>query len=476
MSMSFLSALKKIPFLSFLKALSSNDEPVFLVGGCVRDLLLGHDPEDFDLAVSENPKRLASKLAAHLGGSMFKMGKNKTVVYRVMAGSHPLDVSPLAGGAIEFDLRQRDFTVNAMAFDLNSLQLIDFFNGVSDILNKQIKMVSENAFIMDPLRMLRAYRIAAFLNFTIEDKTTDAIRRHAGRITVSAVERIKTEFFKLLASPISLVHLMNMQKSGLLSTLFPELGSLVGCVQNRHHQFDVMEHTWQAYQVLEQALNNQLTGLSPEIRSVLLEMPSNEKVLLKCAMLFHDLGKPRVRSVTESGDVHFFEHEAVGAEIARDICLRLKCASAETSFIESVVKNHLRPLLLFIADQNGTLTRKGITRFFMTCGLLTPVILVHVLADISGKNIGGYEAMDSTLSAFITRLFSLYHESFKPGQHQPRLVTGQDLMDVFGLHPSPLFKVILQDIEVARLAGDIHTREQGLKMAESHIQKVSDRC
>jgi len=442
----------------------------------VRDLLLGHDPEDFDLAVSENPKRLASKLAAHLGGSMFKMGKNKTVVYRVMAGSHPLDVSPLAGGAIEFDLRQRDFTVNAMAFDLNSLQLIDFFNGVSDILNKQIKMVSENAFIMDPHRMLRAYRIAAFLNFTIEDKTTDAIRRHAGRITVSAVERIKTEFFKLLASPISLVHLMNMQKSGLLSTLFPELGSLVGCVQNRHHQFDVMEHTWQAYQVLEQALNNQLTGLSPEIRSVLLEMPSNEKVLLKCAMLFHDLGKPRVRSVTESGDVHFFEHEAVGAEIARDICLRLKCASAETSFIESVVKNHLRPLLLFIADQNGTLTRKGITRFFMTCGLLTPVILVHVLADISGKNIGGYEAMDSTLSAFITRLFSLYHESFKPGQHQPRLVTGQDLMDVFGLHPSPLFKVILQDIEVARLAGDIHTREQGLKMAESHIQKVSDRC
>ncbi len=470
-----LTVFEKYPFLSVLKSLSFKDEPIYLVGGCVRDLLLGHDPEDFDLAVAGNPKRLAEKLAARLNGSTFKLGKNKTIVYRVMAGTHLLDVAQLVGDGIESDLRHRDFTVNAMALDMNGVHLIDPCNGVADIRNHRIKMVSKNAFINDPLRMLRAYRFAACLNFAIDDGTTDAIGRHAGQITASAVERIKTEFFKLIATPISLPHLMAMQKSGLLFAIFPELGDMAGCLQNRHHEFDVMEHTWRAYQVLEQALNGQLSGLPPEIKQVISQWSATEKILFKCAMLFHDVGKPRTRTVTESGDVHFFEHEAVGAKMARDMCLRLKCANTETGFIESVITHHLRPLMLFIAYQNGTLTRKGITRFFLACGPLTPFVLMHVLADISGKNRGGFAELDPCLSAFVTRLFNQYHESFQPVQRQPRLVTGQDLMNLFGLHPSPLFKVILLDVEEARLSGDIHTREDGLKLAESLVQQASGR-
>ncbi|MGD9975124.1 MAG: CCA tRNA nucleotidyltransferase [Desulfatirhabdiaceae bacterium] len=470
-----LTIFEKYPFLSALKSLSSKDEPIYLVGGCVRDLLLGHDPEDFDLAVTGNPKRLAEKLAARLNGSLFRLGKNKAVVYRVMAGPHLLDVASLVGDGIASDLRQRDFTVNAMALDMNGVHLIDPCNGVADIRNHRIKMVSENAFINDPLRMLRAYRFAACLNFTMDAGTTDAIVRHANRITASAVERIKTEFFKLIATPTSLTHLMAMQQSGLLFAIFPELADMVGCLQNRHHQFDVMEHTWRAYQVLEQALNSRLSGLSPEIKQVISQWSATEKILFKCAMLFHDVGKPRTRTVTESGDVHFFEHEAVGAKMARDMCLRLKFANTETGFIESVITHHLRPLMLFIAYQKGKLTQKGITRFFLACGPLTPFVLMHVLADISGKNTGGYGNMDPDLSAFVTRLFNQYHKSFKPVQRQPRLVTGQDLMNLFGLHPSPLFKVILLDVEEARLSGDIHTREDGLKLAESLVHQASGR-
>ena len=198
-------------------------EGAYLVGGCVRDLLLGRPPADYDVAVLGDSRVYAQTLAAAAGGRIVEIGKPASRLWRVVAPGGIIDVSAAAGASIAKDLRHRDFTINALALDIATGAIIDVTGGRQDLNAATIRMVSAAAFRNDPVRLIRAFRLQARFGFSIEPGTLAAISRDAGRIARPAGERVREEFFKMLGADRSAPALQAMARTGLLAALFPGL-------------------------------------------------------------------------------------------------------------------------------------------------------------------------------------------------------------------------------------------------------------
>lgn len=455
--------------LPFDPGLIPSGRMAHLVGGTVRDLLLGKKPADYDISVSENPEEFAGKIAEKTGGRLVLLGKPGKRVCRVVIPRLVFDITAFRGSTIESDLAWRDFTINAMGYDLSTGRLVDPLNGARDLADRQIRPASETAFRDDPLRLLRAYRMAASLGFSIAAQTVPLLRRDAGLIQHTAGERVRDELFKILATGGSHRVLMEMSDSGLLFSVLPELKNLHGCEQNRHHSHDVLTHTLTAYAHLERLIAEPFTLLSRAATPEAFTFDLNIARLLKFALLLHDIAKPACQSADEKGGIHFHGHEAAGAEAAKAVCERLRCSVKERLFVSSIISLHSRPLHLYHLDQRNALTPRAVTRFFMACAGNTPCLLLHAGADMLGK---GAAAVDpASFIHFLGRLSERFFSDFSVKKSAPALLTGRDLISVFGLKPSPLFKVILHRIEEARLSEDRMDRETALALAKRFLKE-----
>lgn len=451
--------------------------PAYLVGGCVRDMLLDRTPDDYDVVVgASEAKAYADHLAKKCRSRTVAIGRQPDIVYRIPCRGIRIDVIPMVGESIQEDLLNRDLTVNALAIDLQTAILMDVCGGLSDIESRTIRMVSEASFQNDPLRMLRAYRIAAQIGFSIDPHTLSAIARHASTLASSAAERIRTELFKLLRCDHSLWAIRSMADNQLLGVFFPEIDACRGCTQNRYHRFDVLEHTLMVFSALETAWTQRLDGLSESLAAFAKSLSPAERAWIKLAALLHDIGKPVVRTMDPDGAVHFYEHEAVGAEMARTACVRLTCAHKETESVVTLIRHHLRPFLLFDADRSGRLTRRGVARFLMTCTPFVRHVLFHAIADHLGKADWTLEPGEPHFLAFIDRLDEAWLRSRQSPQAEagrPRLLTGNDLIHDLGLRPSERFRHLLDAVEEARLAEEIHTRQEALHLVRKLLRETT---
>jgi len=442
----------------------------YIIGGSIRDLLLGRTPTDYDIAVLGSPEKFAARLAAASNGHTVKLGKPEWMVHRVVTDKNVFDISPVNGTTIENDLRQRDFTINAMAYDLYSGKIIDILGGRQDLDAKKVRMVSKQVFKKDPIRLLRAFRMGASLGFDIDPRTVSAISAEADLIQESAAERIRLEIFKMFNTRKSHHYLSQMAAAGLLTAVIPELGLLKGCLQNTHHQYDVLEHSLRAYYHLEAMLNNHINITHDSVRRIIKDIDKNKATLLKYAVLLHDIGKPAAKSIDNKGNAHFYGHARKGADMARSINKRLKFSVHERDFVDFIIRNHIRPLSLFTAQQNNTLTQKGLTRFFMKCGQDTPYLLLHTIADSKGKQdktLGGNEVFLAFIEDMIEDFFSRFH----PQTQTPPLITGYDLIAEFDLTPSPIFKKILKRVEEAKLSKTIDSKSEALKLVRDYLKQ-----
>ncbi len=434
----------------------------YIVGGSIRDLLLGHPPADYDLAVLGRPEAFAAEIASVISGRIVTLGSPGETLYRIVSPRMMVDISQANGDCIEADLGQRDFTINAMAYDLSQDRLIDPFGGMADLSGKTIRMVSDRVFRKDPIRLLRAYRLAAVLDFGIDPETEQTVMRDASRVRETAPERIRYELIRFLGTPDAFFHLSRMMKNGLLFSIIPEFSDLNGCLQNTHHRLDVLSHTLEAFSHLERLLNGMESVFPDHVERLKETLPTERCALLKCAILLHDIEKPSVITSDTEGRVHFYGHEKRGAETAEAICRRLRFSNYETAFLRTVILYHLRPLLLFQNHLKNRLSHRAITRFFMTAKDITPAVLLHALADFQGKKGSG----QCPFRAFIKDLMDRYYSQFQPKQALPPLISGKDLIHRFGLTPSPRFKDILSQIQEAGLSGRISTRKEALARVE----------
>ncbi len=448
--------------------------PVYLVGGSVRDDILHRFSKDHDFAVPGDARAFANKVATQLGARMIEIGKDNKALYRVISGDEVLDFSPMAGKSIEDDLKKRDFTINALAYDLRSKRLIDAVGALDDIRSKTIRLVSQEAVSADPLRMLRAFRLAAVLGFRIEPETLAVINKQSFLVAESAGERITAELFKMMKVEGSFHYVKQMFQAGLLTRIIPELEPCRGCLQGEIHGWDVFEHSLRAYQEMETILINP-GGLWPRfVKPIANYLQAHDrKVLLKWAILLHDLGKPQTRSVDQRGRVRFLGHEEEGGRLARRICARLRMSGQDRSYVTFIVQNHRRPLLLFDAHQRANLGSRGIVRFVRKFQDDLIGLLLHSVADQRAKASVGPESL-SALITFLEQIFSTYFFDLKPKLAAARLVTGHDLIRHFNLEPSELIGRLLEKVEEGRLNGEIRSKKEAIEQVSRWLQLEGD--
>jgi putative nucleotidyltransferase with HDIG domain len=458
---------------------------VWLVGGFVRDALLGRPLTDVDLAVQGDPLRAARALGAAVGARPFVLDKERGT-YRVMEtakdGRRQYDLSRVQGKGIEEDLRLRDFTVNALAVPVEAWRpkkdwkpaLLDLSGGRADLKARRLKFVSEGALKADPLRMMRAFRLAAELEFTIDPKTLAAVTKHRARLRRSAPERVREELMKLLVTPDAGRWLVEMDRRRLLTAVLPEGEAMRKTARQYYGAEGVMGHSLAAVRSLDRLLRD-LPALFPEFAAPLrahLQEPVGgfpRYVLLKLGELLHDVGKPKTAK-TEGGKMHFYGHEHVGADLAERIGQRLRLSNDENRTVARLVRGHMRPGNL---GHLPSLSDRAVYRFYRDLEGDAVGMLVVSLADhftyLSDKVIRArkdpvHRRMHEMLSRFFLRRETV---------HPPKIVDGRALMEKLGVEEGPLVGRLLNAVREAQAAGRVKSPEQALKLAEALLKDGS---
>jgi poly(A) polymerase len=444
---------------------------VYVVGGSIRDLLCGRIPLDYDLAVQDDSEMFARQLASRVAGRVVEFGKPGHSILRVVGADFMFDIMPLNGDSIEEDLRQRDFTINAMALDLSSGNLIDPAGGRNDLAAKTIRMVSTEAFKIDPVRLIRAYRMAAAFEFSIDPDTQAAIARQADLIRKSAAERIREEFFKILHTTRSHAQLARMAHSRLLFTVFPELERLQNFPIPGNHARNFLERTLEAYSRLENFFDAKYRVAVDGDSRFFYQMDAARAVLLKWAVLFHKIGKPQPRKVAADATLNYVGPAAKSAAMARQICNRLRFSRRQSDHISFIIRLHRRPFALFRLRQKVGATDRALIRFFMKCGDALPDILLLGLAEYAGSQGGGNPAV-AEFSEFVLACIRQFETVLRPRAQLPPSLNGNDLIQELGLKPSADFKYLLKRIEEEHLAGRELPRRQALQLMQELLDRL----
>ena len=295
-------------------------------------------------------------------------------VARVIVADTYVDFAHLRGNLRE-DLATRDFTINAMARQLGSNELTDPFHGIKHLETKQVCAVSDQVFQNDPVRLLRAIRIARELDFVIGGHTETLIRHDAHLLEFASMERARDEFYKIIALPNCVAALRQLDNLGLLGVLLPEVAALKNVTQSPPHAYDVFEHSLVAIDELEKIQTREYAEVAngefvAELISHFTQHISAERgrgTLLRVAMLLHDIGKAGTRSVDADGKIHSYEHEPCGAQMAEDILRRLRFSNDEIEIVLRVIQNHLRPAN-WRRDATQSVSNRSVYRFFRDTG------------------------------------------------------------------------------------------------------------
>ena len=355
----------------------------WLVGGSVRDLLVGRPVADIDVMVDGDPGAAARGLASQAGGSPFPLSERHGA-WRVVQEGRTVDVTRTRG-TVEQDLGLRDFTINAMALPLAGGDLVDPHGGRADLDAGLVRAVSDRIYDDDPLRLLRVARIARQLGFVIEGGTEQLTRERAALATRPSGERVFAEMWRLLAVPDPADGIRMLERSGVLAAVLPEVAELRGVEQSGYHHLDVYEHTLQVLDAVAD-IGAHPAHYLPEhaaliderlVRVVGDDLPS--WLVLRLAALFHDVAKPQTRSVAADGRIGFMGHDAEGARVARSVVGgRWKASGAVVRCTALLVEQHL---VLGFAVPDRPLDRRRAFRYLRATQPWTVESIVLSLAD-----------------------------------------------------------------------------------------------
>jgi poly(A) polymerase len=441
---------------------------IFLVGGLVRDGLLGKEIEDWDLAFSCQALEGAAIFADRTGGTLILLRKEREMA-RVVLHGRTFDFAKFRGPDLLADLIGRDFTVNAIALSLTQAFSnkewvpYDPLNGIRDLRIRVLRMSAPDCFEQDPLRMLRAFRLSAQLGMTIDPDTRQAIEKFAPSLIQSAPERIHYEWLMLLSQQASFFPLEEMARAGLLEVLFPEINHLRGIDQDRYHHLDVYQHSLLTLHSLENLLQRVLPlteDLEREMVSFLKE--NNKTAWLKWAALLHDLGKA-VTGNERGGHKTFYGHAESSQKLFAPIADRYRVSTREKIFIDRMIGWHMRPLYLVQERLNQTLTRRAVIRLVReTREDLTGIFLLALADSLAAQGNEKPKDLEDRLKEVWRKAIFTREEIFRPLEGIPPLLSGRDLIGL-GFTPGPIFKNLLSEIQEAHLEGKISNRTEALE-------------
>ena len=439
----------------------------WLVGGAVRDRLLGRPTDDVDVSLAGDPRQAAKRIARETRGTAFELS-GAFGAWRVVGPGHAwhVDLVTLRDGDIDADLAARDFTINAMAEPLAGGELLDPHGGRADLDARLVRMVSEQALEDDPLRTLRAVRLVTELDLTLDPATGAATRRHAAGIDRVAPERIFGELKRVVTADRVRHGLGLMDEYGLTEAVLPELTALRGVEQNEFHHADVLDHT---LEVLDAVAALQRGDLGDNVAGLLAEPLADELTrggALRFAALLHDAAKPETRGVRPDGRVTFIGHDEVGAALARDVLRRLRASQRTIDYVAALTLHHLR--LGFLVHRQP-LDRREIWRYLRATAPYSDDVTIFTVADrLATRGRNAEEAIAAHVALARDMLAA------DRGASEP-LIRGDELASELGIVPGPRLGELLAQLEEDRYAGAISTREEAIERARQVI-KALDRA
>jgi poly(A) polymerase len=474
------------PIVEALAALvREKSSPCYIAGGTIRDWLLGLESRDLDITVAHDSFDWAGELAQELGGTFVPMDVEEDVA-RVVWREVCIDFSSFREGAktIEEDLLKRDFTVNNMAVpfpakipdswdSIEEPEIIDPAEGQKDLQDKIIRSTSPAVFVSDPLRLLRAFRFMAKFGFAIEPSTQKQIREYIHLLYLAAEERIAAELDAIMAVPESIKTLEAMHESGVLEELLPEMYRGVGVKQPSSHHLDVFEHGIAALrqmEIVQKDPGKYFPGYG-ELFSTYLQ-GRRTRILLKWTALFHDLGKPETHEIREdrNGRITFYNHDKEGARIFAIIADRFKWGREDRDFVSLLISVHMWPFHLNNARRKTGLTPKAYLRLIKAVGEEFPGLFIVAMADsLAGCGTGKPPGMEEDMATLFSEVETAYRQTIQPALEK-RLLTGNDLIAVFGLEPGPEFKEIFDSLENAQVEGEVQDKEQALDWVKNYLK------
>lgn len=440
------------------------DNEIYLVGGAVRDILLGKENiTDRDLIVAdEDAKIFAQKVAEFLGAKFIPLDEvNK--IYRVVLADkiNYLDITNPIGGSIEKDILRRDLRVNAIVVNIKTGNFYDPTNGLGDIKNKVLNGISEDNFTDDPLRLLRIFRFYSILGFEISDELMNIAKKYCDLILKPAPERVEYELMKLFDGKNAHNSLLKMDECGILERIFPFVSELKQIPPNAHHHLDLFHHCVETVRQIQAIYEKS----APEVKEHLekIDFGGFSRIAhLKLAGFMHDIGKFSCWFIEEGTGRHrFYKHENEGEKLCVPVLKKLKFSNKQIDYIKKIIKNHMYATAVVCSPE---LTPKVMMRYIrkMEDDSLDAIIIAKAdRLSAQGPEITK-EIVDENLNLLST-LEKFYIDSLETIEPLPKLLDGNEIMKILKIPPSPLLGKILNDLHEAQISGDVNTKEEAIE-------------
>lgn len=471
-----------------------HDQPVYLVGGSVRDLLLGRACKDLDFAVPERAIGLAFKVADQLKVPAYVLDRDRDTG-RVLLPDEgmTLDFAGFRGDSLKADLGDRDFTVNAIALPVAAQSyssLIDPCNGLQDLAKELFRQTNKDAISDDPVRAMRGLRLALQLGFSLETATSTAIRAAGPFLKDVSCERVRDELVIMLSGENPERAIQALNGHALLPFVLPEVADLQGVEQSAPHREAVLPHTISVLASLHLVESVLLDGYKPDgpAMSQLLRQfgkyqgplqeyfsrpvqgPVAARLLLRLGAVFHDVGKPRSRSVVKDGRIRFLGHEKDGGQMAARRLQQLHFSRQVVEQVRQIVEGHMWPLHL---AKNETVSRRATFRFFRRSGTAGLDIGLLSIADYLATYGGlGDREKWTRLLEVIDQLYDHYFNHYDETVRPVPLIDGRELMETFDLDPGPEVGRLLRAIEEAQAAGEINSIVEATAFAGKALKEL----
>ena len=476
-----------LSLLDQVRACLEPDEPLYLVGGGVRDLLLGRKLHDLDFVMPGDSVRLTKGVARHMNAGFFVLDDERLTarVTHINPDGNPfhLDFVRFTGSTLEEDLRNRDFTINAMAVPIREMStIVDPLGGQKDLEDELIRVCKRTSLTDDPIRVLRAVRLAVELGLRMDATLENLMREAAAHLPETAVERQRDEFFKILEGPDPALGMTYFLRFDLFSKLIPPLVEQESIPASPPHVLPLMAHTLAALRTFDLLLKTLQYGTPPEenlawwMQAAVAELlpfkdeiegyfmgevtPGRQKLSLALlATLLHDIGKPAMMKEGIDGRLHFQGHDRIGADLAWETAKQLQLSNAESAWVRKMVREHM--LLLPLVTANEMPDRKSLYHFYKKAEDTGAAIAIHLLADTFATydDALSESVWEKTLAVCKAVLSAWFHQ--RDTVIAPALLlNGNDLQNAYGLKPGKQIGDLLAALEEAQASGEVSTLDE----------------
>ena len=466
--MNFQLAIEKIKNDKILNNLISFfNNNIYLVGGCVRDCLLGKNSLDRDLIVTDiDAADFAEQVADFFDGKFIPLDVENHI-YRVVLPDkiNYFDITNPIENSLEKDIMRRDLTINSIALNLKTNEFVDYVNGLDDLKNKILRCIKKENITDDYLRILRVFRFYSLLGFEIEQNTLSWIKENSKNVLDPATERIHYELMKLFSGKYAHDALIKMDEVGILAEIFPFVNELKQVPKNSHHHLDLFHHSIETTKQVGEIYKNSRQEIKEHLDNV--DFGGFPRIaFLKLSAFMHDIGKFSTWTIEEETNRHrFIMHDEVGAKLAKTYLKKMNFSNKEIEYITLMIHKHIYPASVVSAPE---LTSKIMMRYIrkMDKNVVDNIVLAQadrlsargndITQDIINNNING---LNTLLNYYLE-----IRETLKP---LPKLIDGHEVMNIMNINPGAQLGEILSQIKELQISGEINTKEDALNFVKN---------